>query len=150
MRREHRRELKHDRFVDEVGTWSSRARDNQRLLLLVAVAVVALAIAAYGTLFYRSTREQRAQEALSTAIETIDSPLMPPGHGFGLGFAVRTHRGIAPFPGSLRQFFWSGMAGTFFFIDPVEDLLTVFMMQGPGQREYIRNMLRDLVYTAVE
>jgi hypothetical protein len=26
----------------------------------------------------------------------------------------------------------------------------VFMMQGPGQREYIRNMLRDLVYAAVE
>jgi TolA-binding protein len=81
MRREHRRELKHDRFVDEVGTWSSRARDNQRLLLLVAVVVVALAIAAYGTLFYRSSREQRAQEALSTAIETIDSPLMPPAGG---------------------------------------------------------------------
>jgi TolA-binding protein len=81
MRREHRRELKHDRFVDEVGTWSSRARDNQRLLLLVAAAVVALAIAGYGTLFYRSAREQRAQEALSTAIETIDSPLKPPAGG---------------------------------------------------------------------
>jgi hypothetical protein len=26
----------------------------------------------------------------------------------------------------------------------------VFMMQGPGQREYIRNLLRDLVYAAVE
>ena len=72
----------------------------------------------------------------------INSPLMPPGHGFGLGFAVRTHRGIAPFPGSLGQFFWSGMAGTFFLIDPAEDLFAVFMMQGPGQREYIRNMLR--------
>ena len=85
-----------------------------------------------------------------TAGVKIDSPLMPPGHGFGLGFAVRTHRGIAPFPGSLGQFFWSGMAGTFFFIDPAEELFTVFMMQGPGQREYIRNMLRDLVYAAVE
>jgi CubicO group peptidase (beta-lactamase class C family) len=42
------------------------------------------------------------------------------------------------------------MAGTFFFIDPTEDLFAVFMMQGPGQREYIRNMLRDLVYAAVE
>jgi CubicO group peptidase (beta-lactamase class C family) len=42
------------------------------------------------------------------------------------------------------------MAGTFFFIDPAEDLFTVFMMQGPGQREYIRSVLRDLVYAAVE
>ena len=45
---------------------------------------------------------------------------MPAGHGFGLGFAVRTHQGMAPFPGSVGQFFWSGMAGTFFWIDPAK------------------------------
>src|SRR3954447_15131241 len=97
----------------------------------------------------RKTQELMASDHLSASVK-VESPLMPPGHGFGLGFAVRTHRGVAPFPGSLGQFFWSGMAGTFFFIDPTEDLFTVFMMQGPGQREYIRNMLRDLVYAAVE
>jgi CubicO group peptidase (beta-lactamase class C family) len=80
----------------------------------------------------------------------VDSPLMPAGHGFGLGFAVRTHEGMAPFPGSAGQFFWSGMAGTFFFIDPAEEMFAVFMMQGPGQREYIRSVLRSLVYAAVE
>ena len=80
----------------------------------------------------------------------VDSPLMPAGHGFGLGFAVRTHAGMAPFPGSTGQFFWSGMAGTFFWIDPAEDMFAVFMMQGPGQREYIRSMLRNLVYAAVQ
>ncbi|MEH2518478.1 CubicO group peptidase (beta-lactamase class C family) [Bradyrhizobium sp. AZCC 1610] len=97
----------------------------------------------------RKTLELMVSDHLSAGVK-VDSPLMPPGHGFGLGFAVRTHRGIAPFPGSLGQFFWSGMAGTFFFIDPAEELFTVFMMQGPGQREYIRNMLRGLVYAAVE
>ena len=97
----------------------------------------------------RKTLELMASDHLSASVK-VDSPLMPPGHGFGLGFAVRTHRGIAPFPGSLGQFFWSGMAGTFFFIDPVEDLFAVFMMQGPGQREYIRNVLRNAVYAAVE
>jgi CubicO group peptidase (beta-lactamase class C family) len=80
----------------------------------------------------------------------VDSPLMPAGHGFGLGFAVRTAEGMAPFPGSAGQFFWSGMAGTFFFIDPAEEMFAVFMMQGPGQREYIRSVLRSLVYAAVE
>jgi len=55
---------------------------------------------------------------------------MQAGHGFGLGFAVRTHDGMAPFPGSRGNFFWSGMAGTFFWIDPKEDLFAVFMMQG--------------------
>jgi CubicO group peptidase (beta-lactamase class C family) len=80
----------------------------------------------------------------------VDSPLMPAGHGFGLGFAVRTDSGMAPFPGSVGQFFWSGMAGTFFWIDPAEDMFAVFMMQGPGQREYLRSVLRGLVYAAVE
>ena len=32
MDRQHRRELKHDRFVDELGTLSDKARDNQRFL----------------------------------------------------------------------------------------------------------------------
>jgi CubicO group peptidase (beta-lactamase class C family) len=97
----------------------------------------------------RKTLELMASNHLGPKVN-IDSPLMPAGHGFGLGFAVRTEKGIAPFPGSVGQFFWSGMAGTFFWIDPVEDLFTVFMMQGPGQREYIRSLLRDLVYAAVE
>ena len=97
----------------------------------------------------RKTLELMASDHLAPGVK-VNSPLMPAGHGFGLGFAVRTHQGMAPFPGSLGQFFWSGMAGTFFFIDPAEDLFTVFMMQGPGQREYIRAVLRDLVYAAVE
>ena len=97
----------------------------------------------------RKTLELMASNHLAPDVK-VDSPLMPAGHGFGLGFAVRTHQGMAPFPGSLGQFFWSGMAGTFFWIDPAEDMFAVFMMQGPGQREYIRTLLRDLVYAAVE
>jgi CubicO group peptidase (beta-lactamase class C family) len=42
------------------------------------------------------------------------------------------------------------MAGTFVWIDPKEDLFAVFMMQGPGQRQYFRQLLRNLVYAAVE
>jgi CubicO group peptidase (beta-lactamase class C family) len=80
----------------------------------------------------------------------VESHLLPPGHGFGLGFAVRTDDGMAPFAGSVGQFFWSGVAGTFFWIDPQEDLFAVFMSQGPGQREYFRTLIRSLVYAAVE
>jgi CubicO group peptidase (beta-lactamase class C family) len=97
----------------------------------------------------RKTLQLMASNHLSPRVK-IDSPLMPAGHGFGLGFAVRTDQGMAPFPGSVGQFYWSGMAGTFFFIDPVEDMFVVFMMQGPGQREYLRSVLRSLVYAAVE
>jgi CubicO group peptidase (beta-lactamase class C family) len=97
----------------------------------------------------RKTLQLMASNHLGPDVKVI-SPLMPAGHGFGLGFAVRTEAGMAPFPGSLGEFFWSGMAGTFFWIDPKEDLFAVFMMQGPGQRQYIRIMLRNLVAAAVE
>jgi len=97
----------------------------------------------------RKTLELMASDHLGPNVK-VDSPLMQPGHGFGLGFAVRTQAGIAPFSGSLGQFFWSGMGGTFFWIDPAEDLFAVFMMQGPGQRQYTRSMVRNLVYAAIE
>jgi CubicO group peptidase (beta-lactamase class C family) len=97
----------------------------------------------------RKTLELMASDHLSPDVK-IQGTLVPAGHSFGLGFAVRTQPGIAHFMGSAGQFFWSGMAGTFFWIDPAEDMFAVFMMQGPGQREYIRSMLRNLVYAAVE
>jgi len=97
----------------------------------------------------RKTLQLMASDHLGPHVK-VCSPLMPPGHGFGLGFAVRTHQGMAPFPGSPGQFFWSGMAGTFFWIDPAEEMFAVLMMQGPGQREYIRSFFRSLVYAAID
>jgi len=97
----------------------------------------------------RKTLELMASDHLPPGIK-IQGTQLPVGHGFGLGFAVRTQDGLAPFPGSLGQFFWSGVAGTFFWIDPKEELFAVFMMQGPGQRDYTRVLLRDVVYAALE
>jgi CubicO group peptidase (beta-lactamase class C family) len=97
----------------------------------------------------RKTLQVMASNHLNPSVK-INGALMPPGHGFGLGFAVRTHEGMAPFAGSVGQFFWSGMAGTFFWIDPAEELFAVMMAQGPGQRVYLRTLLRSLVYAAVE
>lgn len=97
----------------------------------------------------RKTLELMASDHLNPAVR-INGTLLSPGHGFGLGFAVRREAGIAPFPGSVGQYFWSGIAGTFFWIDPKEDLFVVFMSQGPGQRDYTRTLVRDLVYAAVE
>lgn len=75
--------------------------------------------------------------------------LLPAGHGFGLGFAVRTQAGMAPFPGSVGNYYWSGAAGTSFWIDPTERLYAVLMIQAPIQREYYRVLFRDMVYAAV-
>ena len=79
----------------------------------------------------------------------ITGDLLDPGHGFGLGFAVRLHDGIAPGAGSAGQYFWAGLAGTSFFIDPKEALHAQFMIQQPGRREYHRSVFRELVYAAL-
>src|SRR3954452_15446082 len=97
----------------------------------------------------RKTLELMASNHLDPSVK-IGGALLQPGHGFGLGFAVRTHEGMAPFAGSVGQFLWSCMAGTFFWIDPAEELFAVFMSQGPGQRVYLRDQVRSLVYAAVE
>jgi CubicO group peptidase (beta-lactamase class C family) len=98
----------------------------------------------------RKTLEWMASDHLGPGVKIQRGALMQPGIGFGLGFAVRTQEGLAPFPGSVGQYFWSGMGGTFFWIDPKEELFAVFMSQGPGQREYTRTLVRNLVYAAVE
>jgi TolA-binding protein len=77
MDRQQRRDLKHDKFVDEIGSLSTRARENQRALFTIAGAAVIIAVLAYGIYFYRSNREQKAQVALGAAIETMESPLLP-------------------------------------------------------------------------
>jgi CubicO group peptidase (beta-lactamase class C family) len=74
--------------------------------------------------------------------------LLLPGHGFGLGFAVRLHAGIAHGPGSIGQYFWGGLAGTTFWVDPAEQLFAVMLIQAPGQRDYYRSLFRNLVYSA--
>ncbi|MEP6549387.1 MAG: serine hydrolase domain-containing protein [Gammaproteobacteria bacterium] len=76
--------------------------------------------------------------------------LLLPGHGFGLGFAVRLHAGIAALPGSVGQYFWGGLAGTTFWVDPLEQLFAILLIQAPGQRDYYRTLFRDLVYSAFD
>ncbi|WP_420474910.1 serine hydrolase domain-containing protein [Noviherbaspirillum sp. ST9] len=73
-----------------------------------------------------------------------------PGYGFGLGFSVRTHEGGAVIPGSIGDYTWSGLAGTYFWVDPTEDLLAIFLMQAPEQRTHYRQLFRSLVYAALD
>jgi MFS family permease len=76
-------------------------------------------------------------------------PLLPPGHGFGLGFAVRTATGLATMPGSVGTYHWGGIAGTTFFVDPAEDFFGILMTQAPNQRDHYRLLFRTLAYAAL-
>ncbi len=69
--------------------------------------------------------------------------------GFGYGFAVRT-RLLASEPGPVGEYRWDGVAGTFFWIDPKDDMFVIFMAQTPSQRGRIQWELRKLVYDAFE
>ncbi len=78
-----------------------------------------------------------------------DHYLLWPGHGFGLGFAVRTDPGRAPTAGSVGEFFWGGMMGTAFWVSPRDSLFAVLMVQTPEYREYFRVLFRNLVSAAI-
>ncbi len=73
-----------------------------------------------------------------------------PGYTFGLGFTVRTGAGIAGVPGSQGEFMWGGAAGTFFWVDPKEQLVVVFMAQSPfPTRQIYRRMMKQMVSAAI-
>jgi CubicO group peptidase (beta-lactamase class C family) len=68
--------------------------------------------------------------------------------GFGLGFAVRTS--VPPATSwPLGEYRWDGVGGTFFFIDPEDDLFGIFMVQTPSQRGRIQLALKTLIYQAM-
>jgi CubicO group peptidase (beta-lactamase class C family) len=96
----------------------------------------------------RKTLELMTADHLGSITGAPD--LLLPGYGFGLGFAVRLQPGIAHVPGSVGQYFWGGLAGTTFWVDPAEALFAIMLIQGPGQRDYFRNLFRDLVYAAFD
>jgi CubicO group peptidase (beta-lactamase class C family) len=72
------------------------------------------------------------------------------GIGFGIGFAVTMDPAQTLIAGSPGEFNWGGLATTSFFIDPAEELITIFMTQViPSSAYPIRRELRTMVYAAI-
>lgn len=73
------------------------------------------------------------------------------GYGFGLGVAVRRGAGISGVNSSKGEFHWAGSTGTYFWVDPAEELAVVFMAHAPGSiRYYHRQLLHALVMQALD
>ena len=80
----------------------------------------------------------------------IHDPFYFPGptSGFGLGFAVRTS---SP-PNTnwpLGEYRWDGAGGSFYFVDPVDEMLGVFMVMSPTQGGRIQLNLKSMIYEAM-
>jgi CubicO group peptidase (beta-lactamase class C family) len=73
-----------------------------------------------------------------------------PGMGFGLGFSIRMDVGEAGVHGSEGEFGWGGAYHSTYWVDPVEDLVVVYLTQvipAPGLDDHAR--LRALIYSAI-
>ncbi len=72
------------------------------------------------------------------------------GMGFGIGGAMVLDPAIARTPGSVGDFGWGGMASTFFWTDPIEQLSCIFFTQLiPSSAYPNRAELKALVHAAM-
>jgi CubicO group peptidase (beta-lactamase class C family) len=97
----------------------------------------------------RKTLEWMTSDHLGPNVRIGTPSLLQPGHTFGLGFAVRRDAGMGQTPGTAGEFFWGGVAGTYFWVAPKEELYAIMLVQAPRQRDYFRQLFRTLVYGAL-
>ena len=72
------------------------------------------------------------------------------GVGFGLGFSVMLDPAKAHIVGTPGEYAWGGAASTAFWIDPVEEMVVVFLTQlSPSSTYPVRRELRVLTYASV-
>lgn len=72
------------------------------------------------------------------------------GVGFGLGFSVQLDPAVSQIVGSRGEFAWGGAASTAFWVDPSEELITIFMTQlMPSASFNFRGQLKSIIYPAI-
>jgi CubicO group peptidase (beta-lactamase class C family) len=90
---------------------------------------------------------------LMTASHTLDigPSAVSSGYGFGYGFSVRESLGLSSRLGSEGMYTWSGILGTYFWVDPKEQLAAVMMLQlFPRPDERPREVFTALTYAAIQ
>jgi CubicO group peptidase (beta-lactamase class C family) len=97
----------------------------------------------------RKTLEWMTSDHLGPTVRIGTPSLLQPGHTFGLGVAVRRDAGMGQTPGTPGEYIWGGLAGTYFWVAPKEELYAVMLVQAPRQRDYFRQLFRTLVYAAL-
>jgi CubicO group peptidase (beta-lactamase class C family) len=101
----------------------------------------------------RKTVEYMTSDQLGPEVDTEklrDFPNMN-GYGFGLSVAVRKGGGVSGIMGTAGDFDWGGANGTYFWVDPKEELVVVFMAAAPGDmRVHVRQVITTLVLQSLD
>jgi CubicO group peptidase (beta-lactamase class C family) len=98
----------------------------------------------------RKTLELMHSNWVPAGLLPYDIGGMPnPGWGFGLGSRVLMNAAETGGPGSVGEFGWAGAAKTYYWVDPVEQLVGVFMTQSMVAMDLPEQDLRALAYQAI-
>ena len=73
-----------------------------------------------------------------------------PGMGFGLGSRVMLDVAETAGPGSVGEYGWAGAAKTYYWVDPAEELVGLFMSQYMTGMQLPERDFRSLVYQAID
>jgi len=99
----------------------------------------------------RKTLELMHANHVPAALLPVEIGGLPlPGYGFGLGSRVLLDVAQSAAPGSAGEFGWSGAAKTFYWVDPKEELVGVFMTQSMMSFNLPEYDLRALAYQAID
>ncbi len=102
---------------------------------------------------------QRVLSRKTVELMTIDhvanihrgSSIADTGYGFGLDFAVHIDPAASGVNGSVGEYNWEGLAGTLFWVDPVEEMIGLYMMQVlPPRFEESHRQFKRLAYQAID
>jgi CubicO group peptidase (beta-lactamase class C family) len=99
----------------------------------------------------RKTVELMTSDQLGTDVrQRTTSAMLAEGYTFGLGFTVRSQVGRAAAAGSIGDLGFGGAFGTYFWVDPQEDLAVVFMAAAPGYiGQVLRVQMKNLVLASI-
>ena len=96
------------------------------------------------------TKNHLSEESMHAAWEQMPTPdIGRPGFGFGLGLGVVTDSAAIGVLGSDGEYNWGGAAGTIFWVDPVEELVVVSMIQLMQSPWPLRADVKIAVYQAL-
>ncbi|MGH8178028.1 MAG: serine hydrolase domain-containing protein [Steroidobacter sp.] len=138
-------------FVSGGGGLVSTSADYLRFcrMLLKGGALDGVRILSPKTVELMTTNHLPGGKELPDLSVSLFSEATYSGVGFGLGFAVTLSPARTLMPGTPGDYSWGGMASTYFWIDPREELIVIFMTQLMPSATYpIRRELRTLVYSA--